>query len=240
VDVHRTKYEMKCADNADLTILVSNFFLEKFSSYKNQLVTGHGSRLLDGVKKTISVPGSSRHKVGLIGNFFSTNIDYDQVIEIAKSTVTSADLILIGPKEPNNLGGSSTSVIQDKISTLNKFDHVFFIGAVPADDLNSDISLMDIHLILYKNFTGNINPHKLIQYLASGKVVMTSPIFDSKMYPENSIFQLEDNNAGTALINLIKNLSFWNSDQLKNIRIAYAKTNSYNNKILEINKLLYP
>jgi hypothetical protein len=234
VDVHHAKYENACAKSADLIVLVSYFFLEKFVEFKHKLVTGHGAHVISKPIEPLVLPGDNKYKIGLIGNFFSTNLDYDQLLRIAEATTNKADLVLIGPIENNNLGGSSSAEVESKISALKKMNHVHFLGALHPDELNQYLVKMDIHLILYKDFKRNINPHKLIQYLATGNTVMSSHIFDHEIYPDNSIYQIENRDAGIEVNKLIYKLTFWNSDKLKNVRMDYAKNNDYDSKIKEI------
>jgi hypothetical protein len=169
----------------------------------------------------------------------SGNIDFDTLIEISKKTTTIADIIIIGPTAINNLGGSSNPEINKKIIHLQECVNVYFYGEVPSENLNSILNKFDIHLILYKNFEKNIAPHKISNYLETGKVILSSFIYDINTYPEESIVSLTDNREiPHKLIEIMNNLDYWNGESLSTRRKNYCRDNLYSTRINTIFKLI--
>ena len=241
VDVHQAKYEIDICNSADAIIIISNYLKNRIISHKKVIQLNHGVRVSDKINKFMPpIKRDNRVKVGFMGNITSTNIDFDILLKIAKKIKPIADLIIVGPTKANNLGRNHSPEIDKKIKLLNECNNVNFYGEVKAENLNTVLSQFNIHLILYKNFERNIAPHKISNYFETGLVVLSSYIFDIDTYPKESIIALEKNKSiPNKLLKLIENLDYWNSVELQKIRKEYAITNSYDNKIEEINQLLY-
>jgi len=241
VDVHSTKYEHDICNSADLVIIVSNYLKNKINTKTKIIQLNHGVNISNKQSKSnYSINGIHPIKIGFMGNMASNNIDFELLIELAKTTSSTADIIIIGPTKPNNLGNTYSPEINKKIKELQECNNVYFYGEIESKNLNSILSKFDIHLILYKKFEKNIAPHKLSNYLQTGSVVLSSFIYDIDTYPKESIITVNNNtNIPNKLIKIIENLDYWNDIKLREIRKKYAIKNLYSKKLEEINNHLY-
>jgi len=240
VDVHSTKYESDISASADLIIIISKYLKNKIGTKTKTIQLNHGVYKPSKINEfRPNIKGTNPIKVGFVGNMTSSNIDFDILLETAKKTTFVADIIIIGPIKTNNLGGNYTPEISEKVKLLQECVNVYFYGEIASGNLNSILSKIDIHLILYKNFEKNIAPHKLSNYLETGSVILSSFIYDIDTYPNESIVALNDNNdIPNKLIELINNLDYWNSDSLSTVRKNYCQNNLYSTRINTIFELI--
>jgi len=241
VDDHKSSFEQNCSLNSTITIIVSEYLRSKFE-HPNLHFIGHGADVnAESTKIKIELPQGNSIKLGLIGNFLSSNIDFKKLIEIAIYFKDTIDLVLIGPfKMKGNLGGIENNDIRSNINTLEKMKNVHFLGSKPSSQINSYIETFDMNLILYKDFKKNIYPHKLMQYLLSGKLTITSYIYgiqESEIIP--FISQKNNNNIIQIIEKAITQIDYWNKIEFVKKRKEFAIFNSYENKINKINNLLY-
>ena len=156
---------------------------------------------------------------------------------------------MIGPYQSNNLGITGNDIF-DQITEIKKLPNVFFIGSINSDLIKTYLNTLDINLVLYKesktwsknNTTLDgiiINPHKIMAYLYSGKLIVSSYIFEySEGY--NELILMSNKNA--ELPEIIKqaalNIKHYNGEPLMRQRRQIALDNSYPNQIEKISSIL--
>src|SRR5690606_40493981 len=72
---------------------------------------------------------------------------------------------------------SCTLSLHDALPIFCTFDNVHYLGVLKADELVSYYSLADVLLIAYKadEYKDQLsNPHKMMEYLASGKMIVAT------------------------------------------------------------------
>ena len=94
---------------------------------------------------------------------------------------------------------------------------------------------------ILKDQSKGTNYHKVMEYLSTGKVVVSNNITTYKPLPNLVIMTKErDNNDNLPALfkEVINKLDYYNSDDLKIERTQFANSNTYSNKIINIENLL--
>lgn len=184
-------------------------------------------------------------KIGFIGNLLMQKIlDYDSILNIVKR-YPSSDFHFWGPFElrGNNLTGEMNEVVFNFIETLKSSGNCILHGITSQKDLVFQIQDVDIFLLPYipekdKNYASN--SHKILEYLSTGKVIVSCPIGSYDNLPDLLETTKLHNCSFTLLFDrVINNLTLYNNDNKKSSRISFALQNTYEKNIAKIYENLY-
>lgn len=254
VDVHHTTKEFDCVKNADHVFGSSHKILEKFSYDRKNLksnvfdtpmrMINHGlsDHFLDinENKNQNEIPDKGKYtkKVGYVGNLNYRFLDYPTLLDIVSQN-PSIGFYFIGSFEGGNLGEAYN---EDKISTLRSFKNTYLLGAVPSKELPALINQCDLFLMCYKvdqHIAEMANPHKLLEYFSTGKVVVSHYIDEYQDKKNILEFVRDNNNLPKTFLHVINNLDQFNSKTLQQKRINFAKKNSYTNQLKAICDIVF-
>ena len=109
-----------------------------------------------------------RHRVGCVGNMGS-QIDWELLSYLTQAA--DCDFVFVGPV---NSGAPQDVLVRQLIDR----DNVTFLGAVPHDAIPALIHTFDVCILPYcqNEYTKGINPLKILEFLALGKAVISTPI----------------------------------------------------------------
>jgi hypothetical protein len=151
-----------------------------------------------------------------------------------------------GSYKPNesNIGGQHDQSAKEFIADLSKQSNVILHGAVSPSLLRKGFDRMDAFLICYdvvKDLSNGTNYHKVIEFLCTGKVVISSNITTYQSQPE--LIQMvpeRDTNANLPSLfkKVMSGLDEYNAEPLQEKRIIFSEENSYERQIKRIDKLL--
>lgn len=185
-------------------------------------------------------------KVGLSGNLLRIDIDRPVLLKIIHDNPL-VDFHCWGSyrkAEANIAGGTEDPDTFSFIEELKKLDNVILHGAVNYTLLASSFPEMDAFLICYdvqKDQSKGTNYHKIMEYLASGKVIISNNVTTYQGKPE-LIQMVEERDHNQSLPGLfqiiIRDLNVFNSMELRKIRIEYAANNTYSMQIRQIDQKL--
>jgi len=241
VDIHDTPVEKNIVNSCHVIFGSSDKILERFS-YTNKpvLKVGHGlaDYFLDPIIPIKSfIRRSKRLNVGLIGNLHYSYIDYNILMKIIEIN-SHIDFYFIGPYETSNLSRERNNRL---VSLLRSMPNTFLLGSKSSKALPSYLSEFDLFLICYtgkKNISELANPHKILEYLSSGKPIVSHYIDEYKSH-RNIICMVDDNKDLVDLFShVINNLSEYNSPDIVKKRKTIAKNNIYKKQIAKIGKFL--
>ncbi|MCX2743397.1 hypothetical protein OO013_05940 [Mangrovivirga sp. M17] len=136
-------------------------------------------------------------------------------------------------------------LVAGKWDTINMHNRILsnsnfhFLGLIPPEELNSYFLGVDILLLCYDNhnfFNQVSNPHKVMQYLGSGKIVFSKWMNEYENISNSDLILMsrKDEEFISSFDNLIANLDYYNSNELSEERRRFALNNSYSQKILEV------
>jgi len=234
VDELEEKMAVKAAKGADVIFSVTNEILDKFRSLNVPLVfLNHGvsemflaEQPVNSINEVISI--------GLSGNFLRPDIDRATLLNIIANhkDVQFHFWGSVGKTNSNLVGGADTSAMQF-ISDLEQNKNVVLHGAVPPKQLAEEIKNMDGFLICYdvnRDQSKGTNYHKIMEYLGTGKVVVSNNVTTYKELPGliEMIQSRNDNDELLVLFNkVITNITTYNAPERQKQRIAYARQQTY-------------
>jgi glycosyltransferase involved in cell wall biosynthesis len=187
--------------------------------------------------------GSSKICVGLSGNWLRPDIDAQCLLKIIREN-PDVTFECWGSYKPgdSNIGGANT--VSDLVRNMQQAHNVVLHGPVSTATLAREFQRMDAFLICYdveKDQSRGTNYHKVMEYLSTGKVIISNNITTYSHYPEliQMIAERDNNNQLPALFKkIIKDIERYNTETLTEKRINYALHNTYLKQIGRIETLL--
>jgi hypothetical protein len=242
VDVHKTEVELNIADNSDLLFASSDRILDKFTTIeKPKFKINHGLAEYFLNKKHNNIPfikNPERINVGYVGNLHYSFLDVSTLKEIIVKN-QNIDFYFIGPFDKSNLSQRINDY--NFIKFLRSRINVYLLGSIPSTHLPDYLSQCDLFLMCYsgdKNIAELANPHKILEFLSFGKVVVSHYIDEYRNMRD--IIEMVDNNEllPSAFQRVVENLDHYNSDHKSNKRIMYARANTYSKQIEKIENII--
>ena len=241
VDIHDTPVEENIVNSCHVIFGSSDKILERFSYTKKPILKiGHGLadyflHPITPIKSFIREP--NRFNVGLIGNLHYSYLDHNTLMKIIEIN-SHIDFYFIGPYESSNLSRKRNDKL---VSFLDSMPNTFLLGSKSSKLLPSYLSEFDLFLICYtgkKNISELANPHKILEYLSTGKPIVSHYIDEYRNH-RNIICMVDDNKDLADLFShVINNLSKYNSPDIVKKRKTIAKNNTYKKQIEKIEKFL--
>ena len=184
-------------------------------------------------------------RVGLSGNFLRSDVDRETLLTIIKENPRVVfECWGSYTLAQSNIAGSDDEPTRAFIAGLQQQPNVIMHGAVPAQTLAVSMRRMDAFLICYditKDQSGGTNYHKIMEYLSTGKVIVSNNVTTYKDRPEllQMTTQRDNNRDLPALFKkVIEDLTHHNNPSLQERRINHAADNTYAAQIARIEKLL--
>ena len=186
-----TSDAVKAAEGADLLVSVSQEILDQYPNTFNtkKLLIDHGVAecfIEEGKKPFVKTDDVIR--IGMSGNFLRPDIDRPVLLEIIK---THTDLLFecfgAFEFENSNLGGSAEAETKEFIKDLQHAPNVILHGMVLPVLLAKELRRMDAFLICYdveKDQSKGTNYHKVMEYLAYGRPIVTNFVSAYKHLPD--------------------------------------------------------
>lgn len=254
-DFYKEKIIFNTATTADAVISISKPILDFYKAVdRPKLLLQHGlgscfSKLATKqlVNENLKYEKRGKLKIGYVGNLLRAAINVDIAREII-SKHTDKEFHFWGPYslEENNVSPTDVSVSEELVSFIKYLQNqpnVILHGIMEQELLSEQLFTMDVFLFLYsatKDINGASNSHKIIEYLSTGKAVVSTFILNyaeadllimSPMNDEHQVSELFDQ--------VTDNLQFYNSTEFQKKRICFALDNTYRNQINRINKFIY-
>jgi hypothetical protein len=236
--------EIRASDKSDFIISVTPQILSTFKHLDTpKFLINHGvsdafinNNFLQTTSKTV--------RVGYSGNLLRSDIDTQVFVAIIQSHphITfefwgEHDFSDSKIHLPQDVGEDSRSFIR----TLKRLPNVILHGPVSSTDLAVGLARMDILLICY-NIKNAQNSHKILEYLGTGAVVVStylSAYVDS--YPGLiEMVKCKDNNDEFSHLfsKVLSNLAAYNSNENKILRKDFAGKYSYSKNVKRIEEFV--
>lgn len=167
-DKHLIKNNYEYVDkNADLILTVSEALTKTFPTNSNVHWVPNGVDV-DYFSEAIELHINAKSPVvGYVGKI-QDRVDFD-LVEICLKAIPDAKFEFLGPVYTQ----------QERVKQLaEKYMNIAFIGDVHYSRLPEAMRAFDVAIIPHKidDFTASMNPLKLYEYLAAGKVVVTTDV----------------------------------------------------------------
>lgn len=246
VDEPLKQIAIDAARGADVIFSVTKEILAKYSCLDiPSCFINHGvaNNFLE--QNCIQNEVNKKIKVGISGNFLRGDVDRDIMLKIIDNN-PDVEFHLWGSYEikESNIGGTADDKQKEFIQQLVSFENTTLYGAVSAGELARNYCYMDAFLICYdieKDQSKGTNYHKIMEYLAFGKVIISNNVSTYNSRPELVMMCKSRSSNGTLpelFRSVIANLSIYNSPELMKERKSFARDNSYDKQVKRIEKFV--
>lgn len=184
-------------------------------------------------------------RVGLSGNMLRKDLDRETLLSIMREH-SNVRFECWGSYKPrqSNVGADLEDSGAAFIKALEQLPNVALHGPASPEKLAEELHRMDAFLICYdinKDQSKGTNYHKIMEYLATGKVIISNNVTAFKDLPDMVQMTAErehNKNLPKLFCQVIHNLSEYNQEALQTSRIKFASENTYQNHIITIQKHL--
>lgn len=246
VDEPGDQNALKAGEGADIIFSVTREILSKYVQCKApSYFINHGlaDEFLDEEKNFPEHKGPI--KVGLSGNLLRPDIDQATLIRIVSEN-SGIRFHFYGSYQAgeSNVGSGDDQLTRHFIAQLKSFNNVILHGVLNTRDLAVAMQRMDALLICYdiqKDQSKGTNYHKVMEYLSTGRVIISNNISTYKDDPE-LVCMIEDRSSNEQLPGLFKkvisDLDHYNSNKFKELRISYSRSNRYTDQLEKMDNLM--
>lgn len=246
VDPVKFKHQQLLGTSADIILGVSERILRSFPEvnvpkhFINHGITGAYHQLArDFLESGVPQKSDQVVRVGYIGNLLRGPFNYP-VFQKIISNHPSLQFHFWGSDQ---ISGDSSAESIAFVRFLKEHTNVFLHGLKKPAELVNSLRTMDAFLLAYKFIEGESdqsNSHKILEYLSTGKVVISSFVETYKgMDPLICMTEENKDDALPALFNkVINELNFYNNLSQQEKRIKLALANDYNTHINKIENLI--
>jgi glycosyltransferase involved in cell wall biosynthesis len=242
-DFYRGAHIVRAARSADALVSISQVILDFYAATAPpKLLLQHGlgaafanragERLAAG---DLAVVGGPKVKIGYVGNLLRTGMNTviaQKVIE----TNPGAEFHFWGPYSMNaNNVTPPDSVIPAELTELVEFlqnsKNVILHGVADQQTLAAGLFGMDMFLFMYsprKEMNSASNAHKLLEYLSTGKVVVSTYVSNYAGTGLMAMCEKDDEEDLPAIFaRVVADLARYNSADEQRRRITFALDNTY-------------
>ena len=239
VDQLNNPKKVKIGNEADIAFTCSEFILQELNGLscpKYLIPHGLSPSFVNYTFEDWSK--SDQLNVCYIGNLFIKNLDRTELKRIIKGH-SGHIFHFIGALDPKDSNISSW-IAEESLSFvkfLEESSNVVVHGKVASHLIPTVIKNMDAFLVCYVQDKANVisNSHKILEYLSTGRVVISSFV---NQYKGTDLVQMLNENDSEDLHTLfgsvISNIDINNSKENQNQRKEYAMNNSYRSNVSRI------
>lgn len=239
-------YQVWPAKNADIVMSVTKEILSKFSELPvKKMLVNHGiSTAFKEASSRQSWTKKDHITIGYSGNLLRPDIDFP-TLKACISGMPHVTFLFWGNyiMKESNLAGNENSEVKDFIEFLKNSSNVSLRGQMAQDELVRQYGEADIFLICYdinKDQSRGTNYHKVIEFLSTGKVVVSNNITS---YAGSDLLRMcssrTDNNEYFVLLkDTIDHIEIHNSPAMQQKRKDFAGNNTYEQHLVKIGEAL--
>ena len=239
----------RVASTADVIFCVAPEILAQFGSTRvPRIVIPHGlaeAFARRARERTVSAPArDGARRVGYVGNLFHAGVDH-AVLRALVDAHPDVEFHFWSPGRfrESTLSGSDSREVQESVTTLRARLNVVSHDPAPPAELAAAFEGMDVLLLCYdvrRDPNGGVNSHKVLEYLSTGRVVVSSRI--SAYAGTGDLVRMpdaEDNARLPALFaDTLRHLDLFNAPPLQRRRIELALDNTYERQVERVERAL--
>jgi glycosyltransferase involved in cell wall biosynthesis len=248
VDHNLERQTPNCSSTADFVFATSRTILSYMKpADKSGVIINHGLRkeYISYAKKNVTSISQDKSEsenltpknVGFWGSLLKESLDRKKILELVEH-FTELNFHFIGSYEQrdSNVGGIADFENESFVSKLKALSNVKLYGAKEAAFIVQASSKFDALINLEYQFSprwDNGNPHKILEYLAFGLPIFTTPMI---AYENSTLFFITEESSDiiTDFNSFLLKWRNLNSKELRLKRLNYALCNSYEQHIMEI------
>jgi glycosyltransferase involved in cell wall biosynthesis len=240
VDFVDTPIQLRAARSYDVIFSVSEDILALFKDIDTpRYFINHGlsELFLRDYPQTMTKVAAS-FRCGYVGNLLSKGTHGDNVLAIVAQN-PDVEFHFIGPFSSSNLGNYPA---QDWIASLQMHPNVIMHGSKSPSDVAAMIQAYDIFLIAYhpERLTSvGFNNHKVLEYLSTGKPVVSSYIKAYDGLGSELIAMVKSSeDLPKKFKEVIEDISSQSSESRQTLRKAFARDNTYTKQVARIEAIV--
>jgi glycosyltransferase involved in cell wall biosynthesis len=238
VDVHKTSLEKETCQTASIVLTTCELIKRSLKAYNSNIFNiGHGLSEKFVTESIIEKREEGFFKVCMMGNL-QRRIDYPLLFQLIENNST-IEFHFIGPYKASNI--SQEQLFRVEINRLESYPNTYLHGQVDHEKLPKLLNDMDVFLILYRddeNPATLANPHKVLEYLSTGKIILSNFMEEYKDHKDLLAMTEYRKTIPQLFSEIINNIEFFNSVDKKIKRRDFALRNQYQKKIRDIIFLL--
>jgi len=246
VDEPLNQAAIDSASGAEFIFSVTNEILDKYNKFPaKKYHVNHGLAAQFMLPVDTGKSAGNPVRVGMSGNLLRPDIDREILLQIIRE---NPDVIFEfwGSYKTNqsNIGGDENGVTKKFIENLQRQKNIVLHGAISSAELAQAIHEMDAFLVCYdvkKDQSGGTNYHKIMEYLSTGKIIISNNVTTYKDRPDllQMVEERTDNMKLPALFKtVIHQLDHFNDPAGQSQRIAFANDNTYQKQVERIAQLI--
>jgi glycosyltransferase involved in cell wall biosynthesis len=225
-DVHRDKkLENRIAGTADLVLSPSSTILDSIPEGKNRrLKVTHGvdDEFFKTPRPHFSMPGKNSAKAGFSGNLLIEFLDRELLLDVV-SMFPDVDFVFAGNGPENQ---------NDFLQRLSSLENVFLVGRLSGEEF---VAFLNSCTLLLLTYVPTLNSHKILEYLSTGKPIVSTPIEEYQTMSEDDhlILFAKTREEFLHFMREIVTEGKYTDPRLQNRRRAFAESKKYSS-ILKI------
>ena len=241
-------YQIKVGRSAHLILSVTHEILSKFAHItvpKQFIHHGLAEEFVHAQPVLKTYPHEGPIKVGYTGNLLRQDIDIPVFTQIIQEN-PAVEFHLWGAyqAQSSNFGGDLHADNARFIEFLQQAPNVVLHGMVSPSILATAIQDMDAFLICYdidKDQSKGTNYHKIMEYLSTGKVIVSNNVTTYQNKPDLLHMPFSRNHNQELSIyfkHAVKNIDIFNHESKQSARFIFAQENSYHVQLEKISKYI--
>ncbi|HEY4156282.1 MAG TPA: hypothetical protein VGM24_12665 [Puia sp.] len=244
LDEPRTPEAIRASAGADVLFSVTGEILARYKYPLSRHLINHGISD-EFIKEQPDHRNGDRIQVGFSGNLLRRDIDRDTLLSIIRDN-QELDFNFFGSYEigQSNIGAGMDNRTAGFIKDLKILANVKLHGVLDSAALAAALNEMQVLLICYdieKDQSRGTNYHKVMEYISTGKVIVSNNITAYAGEPALVRMVAERNNnknLGTLFLDTVRNLDTHNSPELFHYRVNFARNNTYKRQLDRIEELI--
>ena len=240
VDLNQVFRRVSLAGTSDLCFVTTDFIKRELTKHNSKTFkVGHGCQLPQEEIVQQSLPGDNVIKAVYVGNLTIPYIDWE-ILLLTIEQHSEIDFCFIGPYQNSNISRTDSTIVS-VIFKLQKRSNVFFMGSFPSQKISGYLIAADMLMLVYKaqDYPEQLaNPHKVMEYLASGKVTVATYTDEYKDKPDLLAMCKSNSEYPALFANVASRLHKYNSPEKLKKRRQFARKSTYKNRIVQIEQII--
>lgn len=236
VDMNQDLHPGKATQTADFVIALNSSIaghIEALAPGKAVHKVPHGLAIAEPITAPPDVSAFTDNKIhaAYIGNLGIVHLDLDAFQRVVAAHRDEVVFHLIGSY-------SETTPLYQR---LEGCENVVWWGRVPSEHIGYYLEHADINMLIYKakeDTAQMSNSHKILEYLYSGNVTVSSYVADYAQQPGLLEMVDLDGDYPARFASVVRDIDRYNRGELKEARQAYARGHTYTQKLDYIAELV--
>lgn len=234
VDLNQNFQFKRACQTANFNLTNTRFVLNmQLAMNRSSFFINHGFALYDKERNDSNFEISdTKIKIGYAGNLDSFYLNWNLLEQIITNHGSDCQFYFMGSLKNKK-----------RLEWLNTQPGITYLGALSSKDVHQLYKQMDILLICYQadRFPEQLaNPHKMMEYLGSGKVVVATRTSEYKDLAEQRLIEMSNADSDFPVLfqRVVESINEWNSEERRIKRIDFAFDNQYPKQIERIEKII--